>query len=295
MRALVEQFLDYIQLERGLSPNTRASYALDLDAFLAYLAKRKVTSINDVTRPLILDFLMEEKDRGLKSNSIARRMVAIKVFFRYLVSEGLLQRDVTETMESPRLWKVLPDTLTLKEVERLLEAPKLRGRYRLRDGAVVEILYGTGLRISELAHLNLDDLHFEAGYLRCMGKGRKERVVPLGGAAVTALKDYLADERPALVKDPSEHAVFLSRRGRPFSRKTLWVLIKNLARAAAIRKNVTPHTLRHSFASHLLANGAPLRIIQEMLGHSDIATTQIYTHIDSGRLQAVHSKYHPRA
>ena len=295
MQALVEQFLDYLSLERGLSPNTREAYGLDLAAFLAFLSGRKIGSINDVTRNLVVDFLMAERERGQQANSVSRRLVAIRVFFRYLVSEGLLQRDVTETMDSPRLWKVLPDVLTYKEVERLLQAPDRRGRWRLRDRAVVETLYGTGLRISELARLTLEDLRFDAGYLRCMGKGRKERVVPLGGAAMAALREYLNEQRPALARDPAERGVFLTVRGGPFSRKTLWRLIKTLARAAAIEKNVTPHTLRHSFASHLLANGAPLRIIQEMLGHSDIATTQIYTHIDRGRLQSIHSKYHPRA
>lgn len=291
----MDQFLDYLSLERGLSENTRLAYGADLKSFLQFLRRRRIGSIHDVQRNLILDYLMEEKDRGLQTNSIARRMVAVKVFFRYLQQEGLLRQNVTESLETPRLWKILPNTLSVREVERLLEAARARGRYRLRDSAILETLYGTGLRISELTRLTLDDLHFDAGYLRCLGKGRKERVVPVGQAALAALRAYLTDQRPALARDPAERTVFLTQRGRPFSRKTLWRLIRTLALAAGIQKTVTPHTLRHSFASHLLANGAPLRVIQEMLGHSDIATTQIYTHVDSTRLKHVHSRFHPRA
>lgn len=296
MQPLVDQFLDYLSLERGLSENTRLAYGADLHAFLDYLQQKRVSSVNDVRRPQVLDFLMDQKDRGLQANSIARRMVAVKVFFRYLQQEGLLRQNVTESMETPRLWKILPDTLSVKEVERLLESARSRGRHRLRDGAILETLYGTGLRISELARLTLDDLHFDDGYLRCLGKGRKERVVPLGGAAAASLRAYLSEARPVLAKrNPDGRALFLTVRGGPFSRKTLWVLIRGAARHAGIAKHVTPHTLRHSFASHLLANGAPLRVIQEMLGHSDIATTQIYTHVDSSRLKHVHSRFHPRA
>ncbi|MBU1692378.1 MAG: site-specific tyrosine recombinase XerD [Verrucomicrobia bacterium] len=296
MQALVDQFLDYLSLERGLSENTRLAYGADLKAFLDYLQQCRISSVNDVRRPMVLDFLMDQKDRGLQANSIARRMVAVKVFFRYLQQEGLLRQNITESMETPRLWKILPDTLSVKEVERLLEAARKRGRHRLRDGAILETLYGTGLRISELAKLTLDDLHFDAGYLRCLGKGRKERVVPLGGAAAVALRAYLAEQRPWLARrDATERGLFLTTRGRPFSRKTLWRLIRNAARSAGLQKPVTPQTLRHSFASHLLANGAPLRVIQEMLGHSDIATTQIYTHVDSSRLKHIHSRFHPRA
>ncbi|MBN1269100.1 MAG: site-specific tyrosine recombinase XerD [Kiritimatiellae bacterium] len=293
MDVLVDQFLEYVGLERGLSGNTRDAYAGDLHAFLGFLRDRRVRSVNAVRRKHVLDFLFEEKDRGLSTNSISRRLVAIKVFFRYLQQEGLLTDNVTETMDSPRLWKVLPETLSYKEVERLLAAPDLRKRNGLRDKAILETLYGAGLRVSELADLTVDDVHFDEGYLRCIGKGRKERVVPLGGSARTCLKQYLEEVRPALAD--SSRALFLTRLQRPFGRKGLWKLIKKYARLAGIAKNVTPHTLRHSFASHLLANGAPLRVIQEMLGHADIATTQIYTHVDPSRLKAVHSQFHPRA
>lgn len=294
MQALLDQFLDYVALERGLSENTRAAYSHDLHVFLDFLQSRKVGSINAVKRRHVLDFLMAEKDRGLSTNSISRRLVAIKVFFRYLQQENLLRGNVTDTMDSPRLWKVLPGTLTYREVERLLAAPA-RGALAVRDKALIETLYATGLRVSELARLTLDDLHFDAGYVRCVGKGNKERVVPLGETARAALERYLEELRPALAGERGSRAVFLTRRGGPFSRKSIWKLIKRYARLAGITKNVMPHTLRHSFASHLLANGAPLRIIQEMLGHADITTTQVYTHVDPARLKSVHSQFHPRA
>ena len=295
MQALLDQFLDYIALERGLSENTRAAYGADLKSFLAFLRDRGVSSVNSVARQNILDFLMEQKDRGLSSNSISRRLVSVKVFFRYLQQEGLLRKNVTETMDSPKLWKVLPGTLTYKEVERLLAAPAKDKKLGLRDKAILETLYGTGLRASEVTSLTIDSIHFEEGFLRCMGKGRKERVVPIGESARQAVQRYLSELRPLLVKDASARALFLSNRGRPFGRKRIWTMIKKYARDAGITKNVKPHTMRHSFASHLLANGAPLRIIQEMLGHSDITTTQIYTHVDSSRLKSVHSQFHPRA
>ena len=295
MHALLDQFLDYITLERGLSENTRLAYGADLRSFLDFLDARKIESLNAVSRQLILDYLMDLRDRGIGTNSISRRLVSIKVFFRYLQQEGLLSRNITDTMESPKLWKVLPNTLTYKEVERLLNQPDTKTPLGVRNRALLETLYGTGLRVSELAHLTIDDLHFDAGYLRCLGKGRKERVVPLGENARTALQRYLTECCSIFLKTGTSRAVFLTRRGTPFSRKGLWKLIKEHARAAGIMKNVKPHTLRHSFASHLLANGAPLRVIQEMLGHSDITTTQIYTHVDPSRLKSVHAQYHPRA
>jgi integrase/recombinase XerD len=222
-------------------------------------------------------------------------LVAIKVLFRYLQQENLLAGNVTETMDSPKLWKVLPDTLTFREVEQLLNSPDMKTPLGKRDKALLETLYGTGLRVTELATLRIDDLHFDADYIRCLGKGRKERVVPLGGQARHYLEEYLEEVRPTLTRDPDPRTVFLTIRKAPFSRQGIWCLIKKYARNAGIIKNVTPHTLRHSFASHLLSNGAPLRVIQEMLGHADISTTQIYTHVDANRLKSVHHQYHPRA
>jgi len=295
MDALISQFLDHAMLERGLSANTREAYAADLVSFRNFLERYKVRTFNDVVRKQILDYLMGEKDRGLSVNSISRRLVAIKVFFAYLQNEGLLDRNVTVAMDSPRLWKVLPGVLSMKEVERLLRAPVGEDRVALRDRALLEVLYATGLRVSEIAELTGEAIHFDAGYLRCMGKGSKVRIVPFGGQAQHSLLRYLEEGRPLFEKPASGPCVFLTYRGTGFSRKGIWKLIKHYARAAGIDKPVSPHTLRHSFASHLLANGASLRVIQEMLGHADIASTQVYTHVDESRLRHVHAAYHPRA
>jgi integrase/recombinase XerD len=302
MNALVDQFLDYVSLERGLSDNTRKAYQADLYLFTAFIERKRLASFNDVKRKHVLDFMTAEKDRGQAVRSISRRLVAVKMFFRFLQQEGMLGHDPTESMDSPRLWKVLPGVLSMKEVDRMLAGPMGDDRISVRDKALLELLYASGLRVSELATLKLDDVHMDSGYVRCMGKGSKVRVVPFGEQAGTHLVRYLEQARPAFeasAKDPGAAGpgryVFLTYRGRPFSRKGIWKLIKAYAKRAGIMKDVSPHTLRHSFASHLLANGAPLRVIQEMLGHADIATTQIYTHVDEGRLKSVHAKYHPRA
>lgn len=295
MNVLVGQFLDHLLLERGLSDNTRRAYGADLSAFVAYLDERGIGSLNDVTRDVIVDYLLAERDRGVTATTAARRLVAIKMLFRYLEQEGLLPGNVVDVMDSPRLWRALPEILSPREVERMLALPGGDDRVAIRDRAILETFYATGLRVSEMAALNLDDLHIDVGYLRCTGKGNKMRVVPFGDAARACLERYLRDARGAFTGDTPDRSVFLTYRGRGFSRQGLWKLIKTYARRAGIQKNVSPHTLRHSFASHLLANGAPLRVIQEMLGHVDIATTQIYTHVDQGRLQAIHARFHPRA
>jgi integrase/recombinase XerD len=295
MNALIDRFLDHVSLERGLSKNTRSAYQSDLQSFLHFLETHAIRSFNDVARKHVLDYLVAEKERGLSVNSISRRLVALRVFFNFLKQEDLLDRNVIEVMDSPKLWKVLPSVLSMKEVDRFLDAPAGNDRVSLRDKAMLELLYATGLRVSEIAGLSLDDIHFDSGYLRCMGKGSKVRVVPFGKRAKLCLERYIEEARPAFAKPDSERQVFLTYRGKKFSRKGIWKLIKAYAKRAGIQKRVSPHTLRHSFASHLLANGAPLRVIQEMLGHSDIATTQIYTHVDQGRLRAVHAQFHPRA
>ena len=297
MRALLDQFMDHLVLERGLSVNTRRAYHHDLVEFLAFLSRRGRTSLQQVARKDFLDFLMEGKQKGLAPASLAQRLVAIKVFFRHLSREGLLGTNVADAMDSPRLWKILPPTLSVAEVDRLLAAPDPATMQGLRDRAILETFYATGLRVSELAMLTLDSLHFEAEYIRCLGKGDKERVVPIGGRAIAAVRAWLERGRPgyAARAKKESRAVFLSRLGRPLTRIALWRQIRAYARQAGIRKDISPHVLRHSFASHLLANGASLRVIQEMLGHADIATTQIYTHVDQGRLQAIHRQYHPRA
>jgi len=295
MRPLIEQFLDYVTLECGLSPNTRAAYGNDLRAFADFFLTRGVDRPADLRRELIVDALHDGKARGLAVNTLSRRLVALKVFLRYLVQEGMIERNVTDVMDAPKIWKLLPGTLSVRDVDRLLAAPAGDAPRRLRDRALLELLYATGMRVSELADLPLDDLHLDAGYLRVLGKGNKMRVVPFGEAARQRVARYLSEARPRFVKNAPARELFLTYRGRKLSRKTVWWLIKGYTRAAGLAARVTPHTLRHSFASHLLANGAPLRLIQEMLGHADIATTQIYTHVDGQRLMAVHRQFHPRA
>ena len=295
MHVLVDQFLDYVSLEKGLSDNTREAYRADLMRFTQFAQQQGARTLNEIKREDVVSYLMREKDRGLKSSSLARNLVSIKIFFRYLEQEGLLQQNVTDVMDSPRLWKLLPDTLTPKEVELLLSAPNPATRLGRRDTAILETFYAAGLRVSELCSLRVDDLHIDAGYLRCIGKGHKERIVPVGSQAIRAIMSYANEVRPSLAKEGSGRTLFLTQRGETFTRQGMWKLIKHYSRAAAISKNVTPHTLRHSFATHLLAHGAPLRVIQEMLGHADIATTQQYTHVDSNRLKSVHGKFHPRA
>ncbi len=242
-----------------------------------------------------MDFLLDGKKKGLATSTLSRRMVAVKVFFRYLQQEGLITENVTEAMDSPRLWRMLPDTLSIAEVQQLLHAPKGDSKLPVRDRTILQTLYGSGLRVTELCTLEIDDLHLDEGYLRCRGKGRKERVVPVATSAADQLRFYLDEVRPAFKQAAERPELFLTRLGSPFSRKGIWKMIKTYTHKAGIIKNVTPHTLRHSFASHLLENGAPLRVIQEMLGHADIATTQIYTHVDASRLKSIHAKFHPRA
>ena len=296
MQVLLDQFQDHIALEKGLSENTRAAYTADIASFLGYVGRQSIVSINSITRKHILAYLRSEQKRGLGPNSLARRLVTVKVFFRFLEQESLLAANVAELMDSPKLWKMLPDTLTYREVDRLLHAPDTDDlRHGLRDRALLELFYASGLRVSELATLKVHDLHFDEGYLRCIGKGSKERIVPFSHTAAEHLQHYLGISRPKFLREESVPQLFLTQRGRPFSRTGLWKLIKKYAMKAGIMKNVTPHTLRHSFATHLLANGAPLRLIQEMLGHADIATTQIYTHVDPSRLKGIHQRFHPRA
>lgn len=295
MQALLQQFLTYLRLEKAAPTNTVEAYKTDLFAFFTYLQKNNFDSLNSLPRAQVSKFLLSERDRGMSPPTLARRLVTIKLFFRFLQDEGLLDENIAENMDSPKLWQSLPDFLSPEEVERLLNAPNIKKLEGIRDRAMLECLYGTGLRVSELVNLRLQDLHFEENYIRCMGKGRKERVVPIGTPAQGAIQRYIDEVRPNWAPDPDIPEVFLSRRSTSILRQTVWRNIKKYARDAGIPKRVSPHTLRHSFASHLLSNGAPLRLIQEMLGHADIATTQVYTHIDQGRLKQIHHQHHPRA
>ena len=295
MLAMVDQFMDYLALERGASPHTRSAYTRDLSSFAEWLGAKRIASWNAVNRRHVLDYLLDQREAGLKTTSLARRLAAIKSFFRYLTQEGLLASDPTSAMDGPKLWKTLPDTLSPAEVDRLLAQPPVDRPVGLRDRAMLEVLYGSGLRVAEVVTLALDDVRFDDRYLRCMGKGRKERFVPFGREAEGWVRRYLAEARPRLDRAGKSKALFVSQRGGPLDRRSVWRMIQARARAAGLAKPVHPHTLRHSFATHLLAGNAPIRVIQEMLGHADIATTQIYTHVDAGRLKGIHEKFHPRA
>lgn len=295
MQELVESFLNYLSVERSLSNNTIAAYRRDLAKYVSCLEKSGVNSLSQSTRKDISDFMFSLKDGGLNASSIARNLAAIKVFYRFLVRERILKVDPSSLLDSPRLWKRIPDTLSFREVEDLLKGPSLRQTQGIRDRAILEVMYATGMRVSEAVNLKVTDVNLDAGFARCIGKGSKERIVPLGRQAIAALRRYLEEARPKLLKkSQAETILFLSRLGKRVSRQSFWKIIKAYARKARIKKDIRPHTLRHSFATHLLEGGADLRSVQEMLGHADISTTQIYTHIDKNRLKLIHKTYHPR-
>jgi integrase/recombinase XerD len=291
----VDEFLSYLALERGLSPHTVKAYGADLRGFAEHLQRQGLTDPEPLRREHILDYLEAGQTAGLETATTARRLVAIRVFFRYLVQERVIRNDPTEVMDSPRLTRLLPGLLSRGEVEALLAAYRGRDRLECRNRAIMETFYATGMRVSELAALRTDGLRLAEGYVRVIGKGRKERLVPVGLPACRALSEYLADARPLLDRSGRALEVFLSCRGRPLTRDRVWAIVRDAARRAGIRRAVHPHLLRHSFASHLLEGGADLRVIQELLGHADIATTQIYTHVDRQRLAQVHRQFHPRA
>lgn len=296
MQAIINRFLDHIAFERGLAANTRKAYAADLEIFARFLAARGVRLFNEVTRRQVVEFLGDQKRQGMAVATIARRLVAVKVLFGYLQAEGLLDRNAVEAMNSPKLWRTLPGILAPAEVGQLVEAAAGDGAQAIRDRAILELFYACGLRVSEVATLRLADVQLDGGFVRCTGKGDKQRVVPLGQCAADGIRRYLSEVRPRwAVRHPDAEALFLTRLGRGFTRQGLFKTIVRYAREAGLGGRVTPHTLRHCFASHLLANGAQLRAIQEMLGHASIATTQIYTHVDAEHLMAVHRKFHPRA
>ncbi|MFA6600477.1 MAG: site-specific tyrosine recombinase XerD [Candidatus Omnitrophota bacterium] len=289
---LIRQFLNYVSVEKGLAKNTLEAYAMDLEAYRNCLERHKLTDWSKIKRNNILDFMIEEKKRGMEASSIARRLVAVKLFHRFLVSEKIIPEDVTVVLESPKLWKRLPQFMTPPEIEAILRAPDTKKGGGIRDRALLECLYATGMRVSEIAGLKLGDVNLDSGFIRCFGKGGKERIVPVGRQAIEACRVYLAKVR-AKQKARSEH-FFIGKSGRGLTRQFLWQMIKAYAKRAGIQKALTPHTFRHTFATHLLERGADLRIVQELLGHADIATTQIYTHVSRDHLKHVHSKYHPR-
>lgn len=302
---LLEEFLNYLVAERGLSSNSVDAYGRDLTQFTAFLSE-KGRKVLDVTSGLLRDYLSRLSEAGLAPRSVARKLSAIRMFLRYLNDTGKLDSDPGENISNPKLGRKLPEVLSFEEVKRVLDAASSAQRsadserataLALRDHAMLEVLYGAGLRISELTALKMGDLYLEEGFLRVVGKGDKERVVPLGTPAINAVRRYRDTGRPELVKIHSEakNILFLNVRGGPLSRMGAWKIIHSYVQAAGIKGHVTPHTFRHSFATHLLEGGADLRAVQEMLGHADISTTEIYTHVDRSYLREVYKTFHPRA
>ncbi len=292
MDELIDEFITYLQVERGLAENTISSYSRDLVRFITYLETRKLAPLK-TTRNVIRDYL-GTLTQDLSKRSQARNVSAIKTFFRFLVSEGRMKENPARLLETPRIQQKLPDILSVDEVEQLLSQPDIATPLGQRDRAMLELLYATGLRVSELVNLKLLDVNLEAGYVKTFGKGSKERMVPFGEMALQAIKTYLSEGRQALLKRGNPPYLFLNFRGKPLSRQGFWKIIRNHGTMAGIQKKIKPHGLRHSFASHLLEAGADLRSVQVMLGHADITTTQIYTHVTRKRLKELHETCHPR-
>lgn len=290
----VESFLAWLELERGLSRHTLKAYACDLVQCAQFLQRRGAGDWSAVGGALVSQWTAELSRKDYARTSQSRKLSALRMLARHLVRENYRKDDFTELASSPKLSRNLPDVLTIEEVTRLLEAPSLSTPYGLRDRAILELFYSSGLRVSELCGLLLQSINLDEGYVRVFGKGSKERIAPIGSAAVKAVRDYLSGARAQFVKARTGSELFLSQQGRAISRKMVWVMIKDCARKAGIKKSIKPHLLRHSFATHLLEGGADLRAIQEMLGHSDISTTQIYTAVQSSRLADEHALYHPR-
>jgi integrase/recombinase XerD len=294
MESHLDLYLDYLTVERGLAVNTRASYSADLLKFLNYLNDRGIDDWSQVRFPEVMGFLSQAQELGLAPRSRARLLSTLRGFFKFMVRDSHLSENPVVNLTSPRLRRYLPAVLSVTEVERLLAQPNPDLPLGQRDAAMLEVLYGAGLRVSELTTLTLGRVNLEVGFLVVIGKGSKERIVPMGEAAIEAVRSYRMESRPRLLKGRVSEALFVTNRGSAMTRQGFWKLLKKYGRQAGIQKPLTPHTLRHSFATHLLERGADLRSVQMMLGHADISTTQIYTHVARERLQKVHQKYHPR-
>jgi len=294
MEEHLDRFMHFLTVEKGLARNTLSSYSHDLQKFRQFLSAEGVRKVEDVLELHVLSFLRYLREKGLLSRSVARTLVVVRSFFRFLLSEKIISASPMRSIESPRFRSRLPDTLSVEEVDSLLKQPSLQDVLGQRDAAMLHLLYATGLRVSELVAVKAGDVNLTVGYLRTMGKGAKERIIPVGEAARERLTTYLNTPRTRLLKGRKSSFLFVNRSGNGLSRQGFWKIIRKYAGTAGITKKITPHTLRHSFASHLLERGADLRSVQLMLGHADISTTQIYTHVTGERLKAVHKKYHPR-
>ncbi|PTL06538.1 site-specific tyrosine recombinase XerD [Staphylococcus gallinarum] len=295
MNTIIEEYLRFIQLEKGLSTNTIGAYKRDLTKYANYLDENKITHIDFVDRQTIQQCLGSLHDEGASSKSLARFVSTVRSFNQFALREKYAAKDPTVLIETPKYDKKLPDVLEINEVIALLETPDLSKNNGYRDRTMLELLYATGMRVSELIHIELDDVNLIMGFVKVFGKGNKERIVPLGEAVIEYLTHYIENIRPQLLKRTVTPVLFLNMHGKPLSRQAIWKMIKQNGIKANIKKTLTPHTLRHSFATHLLENGADLRAVQEMLGHSDISTTQLYTHVSKSQIRKMYNEFHPRA
>lgn len=292
---ILMDYLHYLKVERGLSENTIASYGIDLKLFLEYLRENEIPSFKQVNKEVIVNYMQAEKNNNKANSSILRSVSSLRKFFQYLAQEKIIEKDPMLLIDTPKKKQHLPQVLTKEEVEKLLHSPNTGQVLGLRDRAMLELMYATGLRISEIINLKLEDLHLTMGTLQTLGKGHKERIVPVGDEAIKWVNRYLEEARPKLLKQKRSNYLFLNFHGNNLTRQGVWKNLKAEVRKAGIQKNITPHTLRHSFATHILENGADLRIVQELLGHADISTTQIYTHLSNKQLADIYNRAHPRA
>lgn len=291
---LLERFSDFLALEQGSSPRTSDAYSRDVERLALYAIAKGARAPSDISSRLLREFVYHLKDLGLAPASIRRNVSSVRTYFRFLLGDGHVVRDPSERLETPKRWRSLPDVLSVDEVGQLLAAPSLDEPFAFRDRALLELAYGAGLRVSEWITISVRDVLFDEGLVRVFGKGSKERLVPIGRSAIGAVAIYLRELRPRLERGEGKGILILNARGRPLTRMGAWKILRHHVERAQITKHVSPHTLRHSFATHLLEGGADLRAVQEMLGHADISTTQIYTHVDREYLRAVHKQYHPR-
>jgi integrase/recombinase XerD len=292
----IDKFLKYLEVEKGFSHNTLEAYKNDLNQLAGFLEESGITPWEDFNRQAVLSYLTNLKERRYAATTVARKVAAIKSFFGFLVAEGLVKENPTREVPSPRVGKSLPKPISITQARQLLEETEKRDTPEAkRDKAMLHLLYASGMRVSELVSLNLNDIDTEGGYVRCFGKGGKERLIPIHSQAVAALKDYISQGRPRLKAGSGEEALFLNRRGERLTRQGLWQILKGHAKSANLGVEITPHTLRHSFATHMLSGGADLRSVQELLGHANISTTQVYTHLTTEHVRRAYEKSHPRA
>ncbi|PTG08851.1 site-specific tyrosine recombinase XerD [Staphylococcus chromogenes] len=295
MQDVVDEYLRFIQIEKGLSENTIAAYRRDLNHYLNYLAAQKISNLDFIDRQIVQQWFGVLHDEGRSTKSIARFTSTIRSFHQFALREKYAAKDPTVLIETPKYERKLPDILSIDEIDLLLTTPETSKNNGYRDRTMLELLYATGIRVSELINIEVEDVNLLMGFVKVFGKGNKERIIPLGETVIELLKTYIENVRPQLLKKQVTHTLFLNMQGKPLTRQGIWKIIKQTGAKAGIQKRLTPHTLRHSFATHLLENGADLRAVQEMLGHSDISTTQLYTHVSKTQIRKMYQQYHPRA